>query len=126
MSESSTLIRDDLSTEEGAYLHARDLAKRAVAYQRLDSDTKEAAIGDLSETGEFGSWLRKLHRGDRVTVHLHLYHRLLSTVEALAEKHERRAAHERWVLQQIRGRNAARHGGDAAGRGVGAATAGSV
>lgn len=76
----------NLSSPFEAYETARKLAKTAVLLEQFDMGTKAAAIESLTRKGRFGSWLLKLHKGHTVSIHLHLYIRLVEIVEQLAAK----------------------------------------
>lgn len=108
MGENLSLDCADRGTAAGAIKRARDAARRAVALEQIDKKTAAAAVESLSRQGRFGSWLLKLHRGDKVTIHLHHYERLCDLLEQLVTEHERRLSHERMVLQATRRRDAAR------------------
>lgn len=86
MGQKIGLIDTNLSMPGTAYETTRNLVKKAVSMQQVSSGTKSAAIDQLTRKGQFGSWLLKLHKGHNVSIHLHLYVRLVEIVEQLAVK----------------------------------------
>lgn len=112
-------LNEDVSTPEGAARRCRDLAERAVTNTRALTGTKEAAIYSLTRRYRFGSWLTKLVKGHKVTLHLHYYERLCRAVEESAREVERIAQRDREIIEAIRGSDAARQGIAADRRGAG-------
>lgn len=101
------VLNQDLTSPDGAQVHCRELARRAVDLTVVRAKTKDAAIFSLSRRYRFGSWLGKLHRGQKVTLHLHLYERLCRAVEDAARELERQVEHDQALIEQIRGKHAA-------------------
>lgn len=105
MSEKIVRIRD-LSCPHKALSAARDIAGEVVSLGVHEYGTKGAAIDQLSRTHGFGSWLRKLHRGDKVTIHVHFYFSLLNAMDEMIARQEARLAHDRAILATMRGEDA--------------------
>lgn len=97
------LIDTNLSSPNAAYENARELARKAVEMERLNKGTKAAAIESLTRRGRFGSWLLKLHKGHSVSVHLHLYVRLVEIVENLAASTRKEADRIETMIAEIKG-----------------------
>ena len=125
MREFSSRILDDELTPEGSLRSARHKAVDLVMLELPEAGTKEAAIYSLARRYRLGPWLKRLWRGDRVTVHLYLYLRLeraLDTKIAEAEKRvaSLRAARERTKAHaasvEIREAGRASHSGGGAPR----------
>lgn len=98
MREKVNRIREGLADPEVAYRRAKSLAEEAVALEKLESIYVGSAIDNLTREGEFGSWLKKLYRGDKVTIHLHFYERLCRIIEDRADRARRRAEHVEAIL----------------------------
>ena len=102
MREKISLI-GDLQCPKKAYDTAKSLASMAVENQAVMSGTKDKAITDLTSRYGFQSFLRKLHRGEKVSLHVHLYVRLCQAVEETAASLERKIAHDRLMSRAARG-----------------------
>lgn len=99
------LISTNLSSPSEAYETARNLVKTAVSLEQVEKGTKSAAIASLTKKGRFGSWLLKLHKGHSVSVHLHLYVRLVELVEQLAAKSREEADRIEAMVAEAKGVN---------------------
>lgn len=119
MGEMISRIRE-MSSEDCAYERARKLAHQAVAMEKIDRSYTGAAIVSLSRTGNFGSWLKKLYHGERVTIHLHFYERLVAIVEMKADEIRSRADHVKQLAEKSR-MNASTSSGEGSGSGMAAA-----
>ncbi len=106
----SSRIREGLADEVLAFERAHELAVHAVKLEKMDKIYVGAAIDSLTSIGDFGSWLKKLYRREKVTIHLHFYERLVRIVEAKAEHMRLRADHIEAVISRTRGRDALDHG----------------
>lgn len=111
-------ISTNLSSPIEAYETARTLAKTAVVLEQFERGTKAAAIASLTRKGRFGSWLLKLHKGHTVSIHLHLYIRLVEIVEQLAAKSRVEADRIDALVAEVKGLPDARNN-RAAGRRAG-------
>lgn len=105
-----SLICEGLADESQAFEKAHELCVQAVNMEKVDKIYVGAAIDSLTSAGDFGSWLKKLYRRERVSIHLHYYERLVRLVEAKAEHMRRRADHIEKIIAMTRGRNAADQG----------------
>jgi hypothetical protein len=103
-------IREGLADAETAFERARNMAEEAVSLEKVTAGYVGIAIDNLTREGDFGSWLKKLYRGEKVTVHLHYYERLCWILEDRAEKVRRRADHVQAIAAKTRGRDAAAQG----------------
>ncbi len=110
MRERVPRIREGLACPAMALNQARSLAEEAVRLERVSAGYVGAAIDNLTREGDFGSWLKKLYRGDKVTIHLHFYERLCRLVEDRAEMLRKRADHAENVLAITRGSRASAQG----------------
>lgn len=99
-------IREGLADESVAFDKAHELAVQAVTFEKVDKIYVGAAIDSLTATGDFGSWLKKLYRREKVSIHLHYYERLVRIVEAKAEQMRSRADHIETIIAMTRGRDA--------------------
>lgn len=106
MRERVSQNREGLACPDTAFLQARRLAEEAVRLEKVSAVYVGAAIENLTREGDFGSWLKKLYRGEKVTIHLHFYERLCRLVENRAELMRKRADHIENVLTITGGRRA--------------------
>ncbi len=102
-----TILFRDLSCPNRAREAALDLANRAISNQEVLSGSRTKAIDDLSEQYGFQSFLKKLTKGQGVSLHLHLYVRLCQAVEETADRLERKIEHDRMISRAARGEHAA-------------------
>lgn len=105
----SSRIREGIADEVLAFEKAYELAVHAVKMEKVDKIYVGAAIDSLTSAGEFGSWLKKLYRREKVSIHLHYYERLVRIVEAKADDMRIRANHVESIIAKTRGSNAADH-----------------
>lgn len=105
-----TILFRDLSCPNLAREAALDLANRAISNQEVLSGSRTRAIDDLSEAYGFQSFLKKLIKGQGVSLHLHLYVRLCQAVEDTADRLERKIEHDRLISRAARGEHAANQG----------------
>lgn len=103
-------LTQDLTSPDGALQACRDLAIRVVSLTEIATGTKAAAVASLTRRYRFGSWLVKLTKGHKVTVHLHLYERLVRAVDEAALEVERSVARDRAQMAARRGRHAVAEG----------------
>ncbi|MCW5697330.1 MAG: hypothetical protein KIS96_11445 [Bauldia sp.] len=109
MSEFSSNFDGPLSPA-GSLADARAVADRTIRLTARTAGTKEAAVYSLSRRYGFGSWLKRLARGDsKIRIDLHLYRRLCRALEEAIKEEERRLAHDRRVLAAIEANHAASH-----------------
>lgn len=99
-------IREGLADAETAFERARRMAEDAVSLEKVTAIYVGTAIENLTREGDFGSWLKKLYRGEKVTIHLHYYERLCWILEEKAEMVRRRADHVQAIAAKTRGRDA--------------------
>lgn len=107
MRELSSRNFDGPLSPVGALEEARSVAERAVKLTSRTVGTKEAAVYSISRRYGLGAWLKRLTRGDKVTLHVHLYRRLCRALEEAIREEERRLAHDRKVLAAIEASHAA-------------------
>lgn len=79
---------DDLTSPDVAYERAHELCRKAVMLEKMSTVYAGSAIQSLTRRGQFGSWLRKLFHGEKVSIHLHYYERLIRIVEELAKSRQ--------------------------------------
>lgn len=92
MFEDFSRILDDELTPDGSLRTARSKAIDLLKLELPDAGTKEAAVYTLSRRYGLGPWLRRLVRGDKVTVHHHLFMRLERALDTKIADAERRVA----------------------------------
>ncbi len=97
------LISTNVSSPSEAYETAQKLVRIAVRLEQIEMETKAAAIDSITRKGMFGSWILKLYKGHNVSVHLHLFVRLVEIVEKLAEKTGQEADRIEDMIADIKG-----------------------
>lgn len=121
MCEKTALSRLDRTTEEGARDYVRAIAIEAVALKQVEAKTKEVAVHAISERGRFGSWFKKLYRGDKVPIYSHYEQRLYRILAEINREIAERAAHNEAIIAELR-KSDANIQGIAVDRGIGTAT----
>lgn len=111
MSEKSSEKLDwDFTKSDDVLSHMKFLANRLIELVKNERKTKEAAIDWLRDEYRFGTFLRRLDRGDKVSDSMSMCFRLRKALEDAVERQDRLLERDRQVLAEMRRGNARDHG----------------